>query len=197
MSSSFSSQAARPGGIFGRMIGELMAATNRPRNRWLVEQLDIRPGHAGLEFGFGNGEVLEAFLDRALEGTAVGLDWSQAMLDTAAVRNRQAIHAGRLRLIRGSIADPDIAFDGPFDRIWSSNVVQMLEDRPQIFARLRALLKEGGVLATCFQRRGDAPPAGDLASIVEVELAAAGFSSVETRWLPGSGEPAFCILATQ
>lgn len=195
MDRGFSAQAARPGGIFGRMIGELMAATNRPRNRWLVEQLDIRPGHSGLEFGFGNGEVLEAFLGRAPGGTAVGLDWSQAMVDVAAIRNRQTIEAGQLRLLRGSIADPSIALGAPFDRIWSSNVVQMLADRPQIFARLHALLKKNGLLATCFQRRRDAPPASDLAPIVEAELAATGFKSVETRWLPGSGEPAFCILA--
>lgn len=190
-----SNQARRPTGLLGRMAGELMAATNRPRNRWLLEQLDLRPGLSGLEFGFGNGEALEAFLARASGGHAVGVDWSDAMQEAALRRNEAAVRAGRLRLLLGDVQDPALDLGGPHDRIWSSNVVQMVENRQALFERLRSALASGGLVATCFQRRRDAPPARVLAPRVADDLRHAGFSIVETRWMPGASEPAFCILA--
>ena len=37
---------------------------------------------------------------------------------------------GAVELYEGSITDPDFALGGPYDRIWSSNVIQMVDDRP-------------------------------------------------------------------
>jgi cyclopropane fatty-acyl-phospholipid synthase-like methyltransferase len=189
-------QATRPSGFLGRIMGEVMAITNRPRNRWLLQQLDLRPGLAGLEFGFGNGEILTGFLDTVPSGQAVGIDWSQSMIDTAATRNKAALSAGRLRLQLGDITDPKLVLNEPFDRIWSSNVIQMVSDRPALFTRLRARLSENGLLAICFQPRGSkAPSPEELAPKCTVELERAGFSSVETRWMSGASPAAFCILA--
>ncbi len=195
MTDPINQQARQPGGFAGRLMGEVMALFNRTRNRWLLDQLDVRPGMTGLEFGFGNGEVLEGFLARAPDGCAAGLDWSDAMVAAAARRNAAAVASGRLTLRKADIADPASPLGGPYDRIWSSNVIQMIGDRPALFARLRSALTPDGVLATCFQRRRDAPPATELAPQVAAELAAAGYTDVETRWLPGASEPAMCVLA--
>jgi SAM-dependent methyltransferase len=189
-------QATRPSGLLGRVMGEVMAMTNRPRNRWLLKQLDLRPGLTGLEFGFGNGETLTGFLDQVKVGQALGIDWSQSMIDAAAARNKAAMSAGRLRLQLGNIADPDFAVEGGFDRIWSSNVIQMIADRPTLFGRLRAALFDDGLLAICFQPRGPtAPPPEELAPECVDELKEVGFARIETRWMPGATPSAFCILA--
>jgi hypothetical protein len=189
-------QAQRPSGFLGRMMGEVMAATNRPRNTWLLEQLDIQPRQKGFEFGFGNGETLTGFLDRSEGGSALGVDWSQAMIDTAASRNKAAISDCRLQLRCGDMADPAFKIDGLFDRIWCSNVIQMIADRPGLFARLRANLASEGLLALCFQPRGpSAPPPRILAPKCVGELKDAGFSQVETYWMPNASPEAFCIVA--
>lgn len=190
------SQAERPSGFLGRVMGELMAMTNRPRNRWLLDQLDLRPGVSGLEFGFGNGETLTGFLERTGDGRALGIDWSQSMVDAAAARNKAATVSGRLRLQLGDITNPDLRIDGKFDRIWCSNVIQMIEDRPALFGRLLPALAEDGLLALCFQPRGPtAPPAETLAPPCTADLTAAGFTQVEVRWMPSASPSAFCIVA--
>jgi cyclopropane fatty-acyl-phospholipid synthase-like methyltransferase len=191
----YKDQAMRPSGALGRIMGEIMAATNRPRNRWLIEQLDMGPGLSGLEFGFGNGETLMGFLNQSQGSRATGIDWSQSMIDVATHRNVKALAAGRLHLQLGDITDPDTPISGVFDRIWCSNVIQMIEDRPALFRRLRTLVTADGLLALCFQPRGDAPPAKVLAPLCCVDLSNAGFSHIETRWMPKSTPASFCIVA--
>lgn len=189
-------QATRPSGFLGRMMGEVMAMTNRSRNRWLLKQLDLRPGLRGLEFGFGNGETLTGFLDQVTNGRALGIDWSQSMIDAATARNKVAISSGRLQLQLGNISNPEMVLDGSFDRIWSSNVIQMITDRTALFGRLREVLADDGLLAICFQPRGPtAPSPEDLAQKCIDNLAVAGFGRVETRWMPGASPAAFCLLA--
>ncbi len=190
-------QAQRPSGIMGRMMGEVMAMTNRPRNKWLLAQLDLQPGLKGLEFGFGNGETLGRFLEQSSGSTATGIDWSASMIDAAKANNREALASGRLSLRQGSITDPAFALGGPYDRIWSSNVIQMVDDRPALFARLAAALNCGGLLALCFQPRGPKAPVPEvLADLCEAELKATGFKEIETRWMPNAKPKAFCILAS-
>ena len=187
-------QAVQPTGFLGRWMGEIMALTNRPRNRWLVDELDLRPGFHGLEFGFGNGEVLTAFLDRSTNSTAVGIDWSHAMVEAAHTRNVAAIRKGRLILRRDDITQINCPIGSEYDRIWSSNVAQIVSDRADLFSRLRLALKAGGVLATCFEPRGrDAPNPPDFAARLEQEMHSAGLTRVETRWM--NGRQAFCVLA--
>jgi SAM-dependent methyltransferase len=189
-------QASRPSGFFGRMVGEVIALTNRPRNRWLFDQLDVREGLKALEFGFGNGEVLTNFLARSTGSSAVGIDWSQSMIDAAISHNQTAVADGRLRLLLGSITDPKLDIGGPYGRIWSSNVIQMVDDRPALFVRLLSALSDGGVLALAFQPRGPkAPPPEELAPKCVAELSQVGFGTTETRWMPKASPPAFCILA--
>lgn len=187
-------QAARPSGLFGQWMGEVMAFTNRPRNRWLVEQLEVGAGLKGLEIGFGNGEVLAAFIERSHDGTAVGIDWSEVMLAAARSRNAIALSSGRLTLQLGDVAQPDCVLGEGYDRIWSSNVIQIVPNRPSLFRRLHLALNEAGLLATCFEPRGpDVPNPRSFASTLEAELRDAGYANLDTRWMPKGR--AFCIVA--
>ena len=190
-------QAQRPSGRMGRMMGEVMAMTNRPRNKWLLAQLDLQPALKGLEFGFGNGETLGRFLEQSSGSIAAGIDWSASMIDAAKANNREALASGRLSLRQGSITDSAFALGGLYDRIWSSNVIQMVDDLPALFARLATTLNSGGLLAICFQPRGPKAPAPEtLADLCEAELKATGFTKIETRWMPNAKPKAFCILAS-
>ncbi|GBF58575.1 trans-aconitate 2-methyltransferase [Candidatus Phycosocius bacilliformis] len=192
----FSQQARKPAGFLGRLMGDIMAATNRPRNRWLLDQLDLQAGQTGFEFGFGNGETLAEFLSRDTNNRALGLDWSPAMVISAQYHNKSALAEGRLELRCGNIADPACVIDGRFDRIWCSNVIQIIDNRPALFRRLHGHVAEKGLFAICFQPRGPRAPVPRLfAETCRRELENAGFNRVDVRWMEEARPEAFCLLA--
>ncbi len=51
------SQFGNPRGLVGRLAGEFMARrpSNRARNLWTVDLLELRPHHRVLEIGYGPG----------------------------------------------------------------------------------------------------------------------------------------------
>jgi SAM-dependent methyltransferase len=122
------SQFKRPRGILGRLAGWIMAnrPSNRLRNAWTVDLLDLRPDDRVLEVGYGPGLALRLAAERVSDGRIVGIDHSEAMRDQARIRNRAAVAAGRVKLFVGSVAElsqpSDSELDGPFDKILGSTL---------------------------------------------------------------------------
>ena len=103
------SQFGRPHGLVGRLAGVIMAhrASNKLRNRWTVNLLNLEPSHQVLEVGCGPGIALAQIAECLEGGRVVGLDFSKTMHDMAAKRNRQAIRDGRVSLVMGSAEELD------------------------------------------------------------------------------------------
>jgi SAM-dependent methyltransferase len=97
------SQFGRPHGLVGRLAGSIMAhrASNKLRNRWTVDLLNLEPSNQVLEVGSGPGIALAQVAGRLASGQVVGLDYSKTMHDMAAKRNRQAFRDGRVILVVG------------------------------------------------------------------------------------------------
>ena len=81
-----------------------MAFANAKPNELAIASLGLRDGERLLELGCGPGQALHALLHAAHRVRAVGLDWSEAMLAQARRRNRPAVEAGLLALVRGDFA---------------------------------------------------------------------------------------------
>jgi SAM-dependent methyltransferase len=170
-------QFRRPHGALGILAGWIMArrASNRERNTWTVDLLDVQPDDRVLEVGFGPGLAIALAAARATRGLVAGLDHSEVMLRQATRRNRRAIDAGRVDLRLGSAERPP-DFGPPFDKIFAVNALHFGQATG---ARLRAwlrYLRPGGVLALTFQ-----PP--DLRATDEDALGAG-------RWLVAALEDA-------
>jgi len=147
-------QFRRPSGMLGHLAGFIMAhrPSNIERNRWALELLELRETDRVLEIGYGPGIALEQAAKTVTQGLIAGIDHSEAMLAQASKRNAQSIRQGCMRLFSGSIDDLP-AFDQPFDKIYSANVVQFWDDPAAEFRKLAQLLAPGGLIATTYMPR--------------------------------------------
>lgn len=191
------SQFEHPRGLLGRLVGLILSGrgSNLKRNRWTVEQLAVRPGEAVLEVGCGPGVALGLCLTQP-GVRAVGVDHSALMIAQASRRNAGAVKAGRLTLVEGTVETMSASV-GPFDKMFSINVIQFV-DRPAFVARAKALLKPGGMLVTTYQpRHANATRADGLKMAEELNalLTQAGFADVRTQELELKPVPAVCVLA--
>jgi cyclopropane fatty-acyl-phospholipid synthase-like methyltransferase len=191
-------QFQHPHGMLGRIAGWVMAhrPSNRDRNRWTVEMLNIQPQDHILEFGCGPGLGLQACLAQATDGVVLGLDHSRTMLHQAEARNRMAVRDGRLHLRLGNLDglshSPDL-----FDKIFSVNAIQFLDDKLAVFKTFHTILKPNGIVATTYMPRGKNPSrakAFALAEEVKQHMARAGFLRIRMEELPLKPIPAVCIL---
>lgn len=190
------SQFERPRGILGRVVGWILAGrgTNLQRNRWTVGLLAPAKGDKVLEVGCGPGVALELCLKT--EGvSAVGVDHSALMISQAGKRNARAVKAGRLVLVEGT-ADSVRVDLGPFDKMFSINVIQFV-DQAAFVARAKTLLKPQGVLATSYQPRHANATRADALKVAERLsglMTAVRFTAIRTEELTLKPVPAVCVL---
>lgn len=183
-------QFHRPSGPLGRVVGRIMAtrSSNVERNRWAVDQLDVRPTDRVLEIGFGPGIAVEALAARVAEGVVHGVDHSELMVRAAGRRNAAAVTEGRVVLRAAGVDDLDALGDHlrPLDLVLAVNNLGMWPDPPARLRHLRTLLRPGGRIAVGTQPRepgADEATARRVADTTAGLLTDAGFAHVETRHL--------------
>ena len=86
-------QFGRPRGLLGRLIGRLMAAKNRERGAWVVDQLELIPSSRVLEIGSGPGTELARVCAIATHGFVAGVDHSSEMVAQAKHRPRESLRS--------------------------------------------------------------------------------------------------------
>lgn len=190
-------QFHRPHGPLGHVAGWIMAQrpSNVRRNHWTVTLLDLPPTGRVLEVGCGPGVALRRLLDLGAGLEVVGLDHSSTMIAQARRRNADAIETGRLRLVTGEMNDLDDS--DVFDRIFSCNVVQFLDDRPDFFAKTRGHLGPGGRLVSTYQPRmrgARREHAERMAARLREEMERAGFVEVHEEWLDLQPVPVVSVV---
>ncbi len=188
----------KPSGVMGSAAGWVMAhrGSNRARNQWTVDLLNVQSGDCVLEIGCGPGLALNSCLARVDVGKVIGLDHSQTMLDQARARNAEAYRQGRLELQLGNV-DGFVVANGGFEKIYSVNVVQFLPDPATTFQKLYSHLKPNGVAATTYLPRNKNPSRVDaleMAKNIAGHMEAAGFKNVRVEELPLRPFPAVCVL---
>jgi SAM-dependent methyltransferase len=170
--------------------------SNRRRSLWTVALLGVGPGDRVLEIGCGPGVALAACAARVRSGLVVGLDHSSLMLAQAARRNRRAIERGRARLALGGL-DLLPLLGGPFDKVFSVNVVQFLPDKAAAFRAFHDAMAPGGMLGVTYQPRHRKPTRADalrMAEEIRQCMTAAGFATIGTEELALRSAPAICVL---
>jgi SAM-dependent methyltransferase len=135
-------QLRNPSGLWGGIAGSLMAFANAKPNTLALAALSMREGESLLELGCGPGCALQGLLRLPRLARVIGLDWSEVMLAHASRRNRLALEAGRLALVRGDFARlPFIAEIA--DAILAVNVVYFMHS-PAAVREARRVLRPGG-----------------------------------------------------
>jgi SAM-dependent methyltransferase len=127
---------------------------------------------------------------------AVGIDHSALMIAKAAKRNRAAVKSGRLKLYEGSVAALPASAPA-FDKAFSNNVIQFVDDQQGFLTNIAAHLRLGGVLATTYQPRHARATRTDALKMVErlTEIySRCGFEELRWEELDLSPVPAVCVL---
>jgi SAM-dependent methyltransferase len=135
-------QLRKPSGLGGRIAGGLMTFANARPNALAIAALGARDGESLLELGCGPGHGLHALLRSAALKRVIGLDWSEVMLARAARRNRPAIEAGRLALVRSDFAALPFAAESA-DAVLAVNVVYFMGS-PAAAREANRVLRPGG-----------------------------------------------------
>lgn len=200
MRSALVRQFRNPAGPMGALAGWIMATrpSNRRRNEWTVELLQLRDGERVLEVGCGPGVGIAACLRAARLAQVVGADPSALMLRQAARRNQGAVAAGVLHLLNDALPNLS-AVSGPFHKAFSANVLQFVPDVQGALLRLRGLLSPAGVLATTYQPRHAGATADDahrFAEHLSHAMAQSGFGGVRVEQL-ALVPLAVCVLGTR
>jgi SAM-dependent methyltransferase len=120
-----------------------MGFANAKPNALALAALDLRDGESLIELGCGPGHALQALLRASHLVRAIGLDWSEMMLAQASRRNRLALEAGRVALVRADFAR--LPFDDESaDAILAVNVVYFMT--ASAVGEARRVLRPGGHL---------------------------------------------------
>ncbi len=148
---SFAEQLARPHGMAGRLLGNVMDIANRKPTRLAVDLLAPRPAEHVLDAGCGTGAAMAEMLRRA-PCRVTGIDPSHAMLRSAERRLRRLRGSESFALYRGRIEDMPFA-DRSFDAVLALNVLYFCDPEGLMLARLARALKPGGRLVAYVTHR--------------------------------------------
>ena len=177
----------RPQGLLGRLGGVIMARMNADCGAWVAGLLEVRPGDAVLELGFGPGVIIQRLAGMAPSGRVAGVDQSQEMLAQASARNATAIQSKRVDLSCGSVEDLPFA-DNTFDKVIAINSMQVWPDAMLGLREVRRVMKPGARIALGFTGYS-----GQQNSGLAETLTAAGFSEAQVV----ESNLGFCALATR
>lgn len=144
------SQWGCPSGLLGWFAGKLMERGNAAMNELAIEALDVQPGDAVLEVGFGPGVALERIAEQADGGFAAGVEPSELMVRQAARRLRSYVDAGRAEVRAGNSSDIPYP-DATFDRVLSANTIYFWEDLASGFREIRRVVKPDGRFVLVFR----------------------------------------------
>jgi ubiquinone/menaquinone biosynthesis C-methylase UbiE len=173
-------------------------SSNRRRNSWVADLLDVAATDRVLEIGFGPGLAI-AGLSRRIgpSGHVHGIDHSEVMLRQASRRSAAAIRDGRVTLIQGTVERLPPTLDGPFDAIFAVNSLGFWTAPSERLEDLRRRLRPGGRIAIASQPRcpgATRDTSLDAARRITDLLESAGFTHPRTEILD-LDPPVVCVLA--
>lgn len=113
--------------------------TTAARKELILQHAGLEPGQRILDAGCGIGEFSEWFNSK-LNLESIGIDYSQAAIDHA-----QKLHHGAM-FEQATPADMVDKYEGYFDAVFSSEVIEHLFDVDGYLQSIHALLRPGGTL---------------------------------------------------
>jgi ubiquinone/menaquinone biosynthesis C-methylase UbiE len=184
-------QAERPNGLFGRVLGAIMAVETRALNDEVLRHLAVAAGERILEIGFGHGRTLERAAKATPSAHFSGIDHADDMVAALSRRAHALVAEGRLEVRAGDSNALPWA-DAPFDGAFAVHTIYFWTEPARHFAEIHRVLRPGGRLVLAFRDRtpdieASVPPdIYHLRSRDEVLalLTAAGFDATATA---GSG----------
>ncbi len=145
-------QLRKPSGKHASNVGEKMNQVNEPLYDLTLDVMQPQDYDEVLEIGFGTGKFFPKLFDRANGLKVSGIDYSEAMVETAMRQNQDTINSGNLDIKVGNSNDLPYP-DHSFDKIFTSMVIYFW-DRPKSHLKeIRRVLKPKGKFYTGLRTR--------------------------------------------
>jgi ubiquinone/menaquinone biosynthesis C-methylase UbiE len=139
-------QLKKPQGVLGRVIGSLMWIVNRHPNDLTIKNLNLIPSDRVLEIGCGPGYALKSVCSKLIDGFAIGIDYSDDMINAAYATNQSNIVANKLSLIRANFRDLPIK-SASIHKVMASNVAYFFShDGKELQEIFRVLSRHGSLV---------------------------------------------------
>lgn len=134
----------KPNGVAGAAMLERMNAEHFALTGWGLDYLELSDGDHVLDVGCGGGATLRRIEPRVPNGHLTGLDYSPVSVAKSRDENRDAIAAGRMDVIEGSVSEMPFA-DRSFDKIVTVETFYFWPDPQKDLMEVRRVLKPGGL----------------------------------------------------
>ncbi|MEZ4360183.1 MAG: class I SAM-dependent methyltransferase [Kofleriaceae bacterium] len=136
-------QLLRPAGLLGRMVSQVMEATNKEAYREALGAVELSAATHLLEIGYGPGDGLAMVRRRAPACRLSGVDFSPLMHARARARLRAA--GGEVELLCGDFLDAPLP-RGAYSHVLCVNVVYFWPQLAPPLGKIAELLAPGGAL---------------------------------------------------
>ncbi|MEP6948903.1 MAG: methyltransferase domain-containing protein [Ginsengibacter sp.] len=141
---SIAEQLRKPHGTIGKDVGIKMNEGNLLMNKDTISELGAQANDNILEIGMGNGFFVKYILsvDETIKYT--GCDFSEVMVDEAAIYNEQYIKNKQAQF---HVADAcNLPFNNEhFDKIFTINTVYFWDDVEKVLSEIKRVLKKKGL----------------------------------------------------
>jgi len=144
MLAGFASQLGKPTGLRGLVVGTMLNRINRGMIAAAVDALELGPGAAAADLGFGGGAGLAMLLARVgPQGRVFGVDLSPTMVRRASGQFGREIAAGRLQLRLGSLTKLPLE-DGSVQGAITVNTIYFIAELDRVFSELARVISSSG-----------------------------------------------------
>jgi SAM-dependent methyltransferase len=137
-------QLGRPTGVRGRLVGIMLNRSNRGTIAAATDALDLQPGEAAADLGFGGGVGISLLLQRVgPQGKVFGVDYSPTMVNRASRQFQRDVSSGRLNLQIGSITQLPLE-DGSLQGAITINTIYFISELDRAFSELARVISPRG-----------------------------------------------------
>jgi ubiquinone/menaquinone biosynthesis C-methylase UbiE len=162
-------QYSRPTGVLGWFIGEKMIRQHKPETLWTIENLQLQENERILEIGCGAGFAMKQVTSLNGGHNVTGLDLSETLLQSAAIRNKKAIRQKQMSLVHGRVEEMPFSNE-EFTAVFSIHSVYFWEDLFKSLREIeRVLTPDGTVLITLCDGK-DGEDWGSIKKMIQSEL---------------------------
>jgi ubiquinone/menaquinone biosynthesis C-methylase UbiE len=189
------SQFAKPRGLMGRIVGQLLAVKNKQRSLWVLEVLNLKADDRVFEIGFGPGVDIKRVSEKV--SFVAGIDYSALMVKMAENRNTEAVKQGKVVLKEASADEPLPFADSTFNKVFAINSFQFWQTPAKTLAEIKRILQPGGLIAIVVQPREKAATDQSTQRVGQKLVRLfneAGFEEVELKIQPAKPTAIACAL---
>ena len=142
--SKFFSNARKPEGFLGKiMVNGMNCGGHAAMANWALAMITIGRDDRILDIGCGGGANIARLLQRTLQGSVTGIDFSPVSVQKSTKMNAKAIREGRCRVLEGNVANLPFP-EGSFDMVTAFETIYFWPDIEHCFNEVKKVLKPGG-----------------------------------------------------